>query len=141
MRKIHIIAATILCIAAAVSCNDDKGGTAARQFVKNNSEVCLRVNGEAAYAFDPDHGQLGYNSSINQFRASNDDMSEFMVITCTASPVKEGQEITAQAEWTSGGSIQSNNNITFVVSQIESDGTIWLYSKKSKMGAVVRKLE
>ncbi|MBQ9893519.1 MAG: hypothetical protein IJM35_10245 [Bacteroidales bacterium] len=141
MRKIYSIAAIAALALTAASCNKENGGAAARQFVKNNSEVCLKVNGKMAYSFDPDHGQLGYNSSLNEFRASNDDMSEFFILTFKEAPAREGQTVQASAEWTSAGAVQSNNSITFSVSKIESDGTIWLYSGKSKIGAVVRKLQ
>ncbi|MBR3096847.1 MAG: hypothetical protein IKH17_03090, partial [Bacteroidales bacterium] len=73
----------------------------------NSDQVSLMVKGKRVFTFDEGTGQLGYNKTLRQFRAGNDDMTSYFVLTCSEAPRSQGQEIRADLQWTSGSSSKS----------------------------------
>ena len=57
----------------------------------NSEQVSLMVRGKKVFVFDELNGQLAYNRTLRQFRAGNDDMSNYFVLTCSDLPREEGQ--------------------------------------------------
>ena len=103
----------------------------------NTEQVSLMVKGKKVFTFSEDNGQLGFNRTLRQFRASNDDMSDYFVLTCSELPRQEGQEIRAELKRGSG-SHKSTSNIVFKVEKYDDTGLVWLWNATDKTGAVVK---
>ena len=133
MRKyLYIIALVLLCS----GCNKKKVEMDLDMY--NSDQVSLMVKGKRVFTFDESTGQLGYNRSLKQFRAGNDDMTSFFVLTCKDIPRTQGQELKADLQWTSGNSVKSSGGITFKVEKYSDTGLVWLWSSADKTGAVVK---
>ena len=104
----------------------------------NSDQVSLMVKGKKVFTFSEGDGQLGYNGTLRQFRAGNDDMTSFFVLTCSELPRQEGQEIRAELKWTSGSSVKTSNNLVFKVEKYDNTGLVWLWNATDKTGAVVK---
>ena len=104
----------------------------------NSDQVCLMVKGKRVFTFDEGNGQLGYNRTLKQFRAGNDDMTSYLVLTCSEIPRTKGQEIKGSIQWTSGSSVKSSGNLVFKVEKYEDTGLVWLWDSTDKTGAVVK---
>ena len=103
----------------------------------NSEQISLMVKGKKVFTYTEGTGQLGYNRSLRQFRAGNDDMTSFFVLTLDELPRQEGQEIRGGVQWTSGSSVKSTN-LTFKVEKYDGTGLIWLWNSADKTGAVVK---
>ena len=103
-----------------------------------SNQVSLMVKGKKVFLYDDGTCQLGYNSSKRQFRAGNDDMTSYFVLTCSEAPRSQGQEIRADIQWTSGSSVKSTNGLTFKVEKYDNTGLVWLWNSTDKTGAVVK---
>lgn len=103
----------------------------------NSEQVSLMVKGKKVFTYTEGTGQLGYNRSLRQFRAGNDDMTSFFVLTLDELPRQEGQEIRGGVQWTSGSSVKSTN-LTFKVEKYDGTGLVWLWNATDKTGAVVK---
>ena len=103
----------------------------------NSEQVSLMVKGKMVFTFSEDNGQLGFNRTLRQFRAGNDDMSECFVLTCSELPRQEGQEIRAELKRGSGSS-KSTSNIILKVEKYDDTGLVWLWNATDKTGAVVK---
>ena len=107
-----------------------------------SNEISLMVKGKKVFNVAEGDRQLAFNRDLNQFRAGNDDMSSYFVLTCQELPCQEGQEVTADLRWTTGGNmVKSQKNILFRVEKYESTGLVWLWCATDKTGAVVRILD
>jgi hypothetical protein len=137
MRKYLYIVSLLL---AATGCRDPKKVEPDPVMYESN-QVSLMVKGKQVFTFTEGDGQLGYNPSLKQFRAGNDDMTSFFVLTCTDIPRQAGQEIRADIQWTAGNSVKSSNNITLKVEKTDGTGLVWLWNASDKTGAVVRILK
>ena len=104
----------------------------------NSNQVSLMVKGKKVFVYDEGTCQLGYNSTKRQFRAGNDDMTSYFVLTCSEAPRSQGQEIRADIQWTSGSSVKSTNGLTFKVEKYDNTGLVWLWNSTDKTGAVVK---
>ena len=103
----------------------------------NSDQVSLMVKGKKVFTYTEGTGQLGYNRSLRQFRAGNDDMTSFFVLTLDELPRQEGQEIRGGVQWTSGSSVKSTN-LTFKVEKYDGTGLVWLWNAADKTGAIVK---
>lgn len=104
----------------------------------NSDQVGLMFKGKKVFTFTEGTMQLGFNRSLRQFRAGNDDMSSYFVITCSELPSTVGQEIRGEIKWTSGSSVKTASGITFKVEKYEDTGLVWLWCAEDKTGAVVK---
>ena len=104
----------------------------------NSNQVSLMVKGKKVFVYDEGTCQLGFNRTLRQFRAGNDDMTGFFILTCEELPRQEGQEIRGSIQWTSGSSVKSNSGLTFKVEKYENTGLVWLWNAADKTGAVVK---
>ena len=135
MRKyLYIIALVILCS----GCNKKRVEMDLDMY--NSDQVCLMVKGKRVFTFDEGNGQLGYNRTLKQFRAGNDDMTSFFVLTCKDTPRTQGQELKADLQWTSGNSVKTSGGLTFKVEKYSDTGLVWLWNSADKTGAVVKTL-
>ena len=106
----------------------------------NSTQVSLMVKGKRVFTFDDGTCQLGYNRTLRQFRAGNDDMTSYFVLTCYDTPRTQGQEIKADLLWTSGSSVKSANGLVYKVEKYDDTGLVWLWNSADKTGAVVKTL-
>jgi hypothetical protein len=104
----------------------------------NSDQVSLMVKGKKVFTYSEGTCQLGYNRDLRQFRASNDDMTSFFVLTCSELPRQEGQEIRTELKWTSGSSVKTSGDLVFKVEKYDDTGLVWLWNSTDKTGAVVK---
>ena len=132
MRKyLYIIALILLCSGCKEKVEMDLD-------LYNSEQVSLMVKGKRVYTYTEGDGQLGFNRTLRQFRAGNDDMTSFFVLTCSELPRQEGQEIRAELKWTSGSSVKTSSGLLFKVEKYDDTGLVWLWNATDKTGAVVR---
>ena len=106
-----------------------------------SSTVSLMVKGKMVFMLPDKEGQLGYNEERKEFRAGNDDMSSYFVLTCETLPVTKGQEITGFLRWTDDdGDVRTRNKLTVLVERYDDTGLVWLWCAKDKTGAIVKVL-
>ncbi len=105
------------------------------------AEVCLNVKGKRIFTYAEGTTQLGFNRALRQFRAGNDDMTTYFIVTCSELPVKEGQEIRADLSWRVSGNSAKTTGKAFTVMKIEDTGLVRLWCAADKTGAVVRILD
>ena len=134
MRKYLYIVSLLL---AATGCRDPKKVEPDPVMYESN-QVSLMVKGKQVFTFTEGDGQLGYNPSLKQFRAGNDDMTSFFVLTLDELPRQEGQEIRADIQWTSGNSAKTTSGITLKVEKYDGTGLVWLWNAADKTGAIVK---
>ena len=104
----------------------------------NSEQVSLMVRGKKVFVFDELNGQLAYNRTLRQFRAGNDDMSNYFVLTCSDLPREEGQEIRADLQWKSGNAVKNTSGVTLKVEKYDGTGLVWLWNATDKTGAIVK---
>mgnify|MGYP003370700130 CR=1 FL=1 len=104
----------------------------------NSDQISLMVKGKKVFTYSEGTCQLGYNRDLRQFRASNDDMTSFFVLTCSELPRQEGQEIRTELKWTSGSSVKTSGDLVFKVEKYDDTGLVWLWNSTDKTGAVVK---
>ena len=132
MRKcLYIIALVLLCAGCREKVEMDLE-------MYNSDQVSLMVKGKKVFTYSEGTCQLGYNRNLRQFRASNDDMTSFFVLTCSELPRQEGQEIRAELKWTSGSSVKTSGGLVFKVEKYDDTGLVWLWNSADKTGAVVK---
>jgi len=108
-----------------------------KDFLDTNN-IVLWVKGSAVHTYDPLTWQLSCNRSKYEFRVSNDTMSEYYVLTCDKMPLEMDQEVIGNLTWTTTSSTASAKNLTFKVVKTDSNGNIWLWNGKEKIGVSVR---
>ena len=104
----------------------------------NSEQVSLMVRGKKVFVFDELNGQLAYNRTLRQFRAGNDDMSNYFVLTCSDLPREEGQEIRADLQWKSDNAVKNTSGVTLKVEKYDGTGLVWLWNATDKTGAIVK---
>ena len=134
MRKYLLILFACLVLAGCQG-----GGKVEPEFL-NSSDICLRVNGSAVFTYDPLTCQLAFNRRNCEFRVHTDTMSDYYCVTLDAIPSSVDQKIDGTLSWTSSSSIL-HKDCTFRVEKISSDGCVWLWNRKDKIGAVVKILD
>ncbi len=136
MKKYLIIVLSVLTLAG---CHGNKGHDPEPDpEIKDATQVFLKVKGNVVFRYAEGDTQLGYNEKLREFRAGNDDMSSYFILTCAELPTREGQEIKADLRWTSGGTVKKSSGITFTVEAMESTGLVRLWCAADKTGAVVQ---
>lgn len=103
-----------------------------------STDICLKVKGRMVFTYDDASGQLGYNPAKNLFRAGNDDMSEYFILTCQPFPAAAEMDVVADITWKVGGSTQHRDGVPMRVKKTDDAGLVWLWDKQDKIGAVVK---
>jgi hypothetical protein len=133
MKKIFPLLAMLLIVCA---CNDDKF---IEPFV-NSDELRLVQKGKTLFTYNPNTCQISFNREKRQFRVQTDDMQDFYMLTLSAMPTSEGQELTGTLMWTTRDEVNAIKNVAFSVKKVEGD-KIWLWTRNGKIGVVVRVLD
>lgn len=131
----------LLLLALTLAGCEDKKEPGMDPGLETATEVCLNVKGNRVFTYAEGTTQLGFNRSLRQFRAGNDDMSSYFIVTCSEIPVKVGQEIRADLSWTSGSTVKTSGKVAFTVMKIEDTGLVRLWSAADKTGAVIKILD
>ena len=134
MKKLWII--LFFCL-ALTGCQ--RGGKVDSEFIGSN-DICLRVKGSTVFTYNPLTCQLAFNRRNCEFRVHTDTMSDYYCVTLDAIPSSEDQKIDGSLCWTSSSSIL-HKDCTFRVEKISTDGCVWLWDRKDKIGAVVKILD
>jgi len=132
MRKYFYLIAAVLLLAGC------KGKVEMDPGLYNSDRICLMVKGKTVFSYTEGTTQLSYNRSLREFRAGNDDMSQYFILTCSELPTREGQEVRGNIRWTSGSSVKSTDGILFKVEKNDGTGLVWLWCAEDKTGAVVK---
>ena len=126
----------VLLVLFLSACNGHKGEM--DPLIYDANQVSLMVKGKTVFSYTEGTTQLTFNRTLKEFRAGNDDMSQFFVLTCSELPVKEGQELTGEIKWTSGSSVKTSSGLRFRVEKNDNTGLVWLWCASDKTGAVVK---
>jgi hypothetical protein len=132
MRRIIYIAAAVLIVSA---CRYDID-----EILLSRDDISLTIKGELQMSFNENTCQLGYNTGRNEFRVYDEKLSDWFIVRCSAKPTSEGQEFTAELEYTTTADTRKLKGLHMEVQKISSDGMIWLWEKDKKIGIVVKSL-
>ncbi|MGM9788921.1 MAG: hypothetical protein ACI3Y9_01270 [Candidatus Cryptobacteroides sp.] len=98
----------------------------------------LTVEGQDKLIYNPVTFQLGYSETVKEFRIHNDNMNEYLILTCSAIPSKEGQKINCDLKCISENYSLTRSGLSFKVEQLADDGTVWLWCGKKRIGVRVK---
>ena len=133
LRNIAGIALTLIAIAGCVGPQPD-------EILLPRTEISLTIKGDLAMEFEPTTCQIGYNSTRNEFRLINDNLSDWFIFRSDAVPTNVGQEVKASLEYTSQNATKKLTDLTFSVEKTALDGTTWLWNKDKKIGVIIKVL-
>lgn len=111
------------------------------EILTSRDEVSLTWKGTEQFVYDPATCQMSFNAAGNEFRAQKDNLSGWFVLKCSELPVNEGDEIEADISWTGISDNRTMKNLEFKVRKTSEDGMIWLWSKSSKIGVTIRRIQ
>ena len=131
MRNILIILTFILCFCGCRRYDIE-------EILLKREDISLTIKGKEILSYKPETFQIGYNSSKNEFRVSDDNIGNWFVLTCRERPSTEGQIVKANLRWTGTSSIKSQKGLSFIVEKTDSEGHIWLWCNDEAIGIVVR---
>ena len=133
MRKLLIVFAVAL---AAAACGKK---VEMDPVLYESDEISLMVKGKKVFSYTEGTMQLSTNPVLGQFRAGNDDMTQFFVLSYGTRPREKGQELKGDVEWTSGNSVKKTTGLTFKVEKLDANtGLVWLWCASDKTGAVIK---
>ena len=115
------------------------GGKVETEFLES-SDICLRVKGTTVFTYAPLTCQMAFNRRNCEFRVHTDTMSDYYCVTLDAIPSAEGQKVDGKLCWTSTSSI-IRRDCTFRVEKVTSEGGAYLWSRKDRIGVVVKILD
>lgn len=102
-----------------------------------SEDVLLVSKGKVLMQYDPLAWQLGQNDADKQFRASRDDMQEYVYVTCDQVPASVGQKFNATVTWSKNGESKTVKR-EFEVSKVkENRFWLWCGKKKTQIGVTV----
>lgn len=135
-KTARILVLMLLAAACCCRCSCDKEAGMDRDFLETGA-VGLRVAGQNRFMYDPTTCQLGYNSTLVQFRAGNDTGTEYFTLSCDRPPVQVGQTVKADLAYTRGASVARESGLTFSVEQVRGDKA-WLWNSAKKIAVCVQ---
>ena len=134
--KSRYLAGIVLTLIAITGCI----GPQPDEILLPRTEISLTIKGEVAMEFFPATCQIGYNSDRNEFRLTNDSLSDWFIFRSDAVPTDVGQEVIASLEYTSQKNTKKLTDLTFSVEKIAQDGTVWLWNNDKKIGVIIKVL-
>lgn len=126
-------------LALAVTASSCQKNQPDEEFLESDN-LCLIVEGRTVHRYDPLTWQLGFSEVTREFRVHNDSMSDYYILICKETPVRQGQTIHADIIWSGSSTINSKRNLTFEIRKTDSRGRIWLWSKRSRIAVSVMSL-
>lgn len=110
------------------------------EILMSRSDISLTIKGELMMSFNENTCQLGYNTGRNEFRVYDEKLADYFIVRCSAKPTSEGQELTADLEYTTKTDVKTMKDLEFEVQKVSSDGLVWLWERDKKIGVVVKVL-
>ena len=105
----------------------------------SRDDVSLTVEGNPVFVYNPDKCQLAYNTKKNEYRALNDDGSQYFTIKANQSLSSLGQEFSADLRYVVSGKEKSLTGLVFKIEKISNaEGLVWLWCESENIGAVIR---
>ena len=138
MRKILILIGCLATVLALGAC-EPQGVTELSSFVRDNN-VRLEIDGVRVFNYNDAGCQLALNARRGEFRAHDDTMSEYFIISMDKLPLAAGDRVNATISWTESGYERQKQNVTLVARSIRGD-VVWLCDDTQRNAAVIRLLE
>lgn len=110
------------------------------EILLQRDDVSLTIRGEVIFSYDPGTCQMGYNSENNTFRAYDDDLGHWFILSCRATPDTEGQSLMADLEYTTQTDTKKIRNLEFTLKKNDRNGNLWFWNDERKIGVVVKRL-
>ena len=132
MKRIIYIAIAALSITAC--------GYNVDEVLLSRDDISMTIKGELIMSFDENTCQFGYNSARQEYRVYDEQFTNWYILQCSAQPTSQGQEITADIEYTKNGKTKKMKNISFKVEKISSEGVIWLWGSDEKIGIIIKQI-
>lgn len=133
MKKYILIALSLCCI-ALTSCVDEIPG----EFKDVDPDnICLRISTQTVFLFDETNCQYSFNNQKHIFRASNDSMSDYFIVTFSQTPTTEGQNVKADIIYTTETEIKNVRNADLTVENVDRNEVL-LWDGKKKIGINIR---
>ena len=104
------------------------------------TEISLTIKGEVVMEFIPATCQIGYNSERNEFRLTNDSLSDWFIFRSDVVPTDVGQKVIGSLEYKSQKNTKELTDLTFSVEKTAQDGTTWLWNSDKKIGIIIKVL-
>lgn len=103
-------------------------------------DISMTMKGAEQFAYDPLTCQMSHNSTTNEYRIFDDNLSNWLIVKCYERPSDEGQELTADVTWTASSSTRSMKGLTFRVEKMDESGMIWMWCRQKSIGIVIKNL-
>ena len=104
----------------------------------SGNDIELKVGSSVIHRFDPNTWQLSFSKDKLSYRVFDDKMSEYYQLTCSQLPLEKDQKLKGTVTWTTPRSTTTKKDLDFTVVKTDSQGTIWLWNGKEKIGISVR---
>ena len=128
---------TILSIAVLLLSGCRRDEPVDDDFLAGN-DIELKVGASVIHRYDPRTWQLSFNKDRLVYRVFDDKMSEYYQLTCSQLPLEKDQKLKGSVTWTTPRSTTTKKDLEFTVVKTDSQGTIWLWNGKEKIGISVR---
>ena len=134
MKKSILLILSVLLLACSCSQKADP------EFLQTN-DFCLRIKDNVIFNYNENTCQSAFNRKKCEFRVHTDSMSDYYCVTLNGVPVSEGEKLSGDIVWTSTSSVLSKRGCNFVVSKLDAQRRVWLWSRKEQIGVVVQILD
>ncbi len=136
MIRIRNISWLLACVimSAAVSCRSYD----VDEVLLVYDDVSLTVKGKLHFSYEPLTCQIGYDAGSGEFRAYNDNLSHWFVISCAGVPRMKGETVKADVEYTTSTTTVRFDGLEFKVKKTGDDGYVWLWNDSKSIGVVAR---
>ncbi|MBQ6086816.1 MAG: hypothetical protein IJK96_02005 [Bacteroidales bacterium] len=135
MNRTAIAAILFLTVLLSPGCRKDL--PVDEDFLAGN-DIELKVGSTLIHRYDPLTWQLSFSRERLEYRVFNDNMSEYYTLVSSELPLEKDQRITGTLTWTTPRSSTTKKDLPFTVVKTDSQGTIWLWNGKEKIGISVR---
>lgn len=132
MKKITII----LLLAAMVSCSPYD----IDEVLLQRDEISMTMKGIEQFVYDPLTCQMSHNSTENEYRMFNDNLSDWLIVKCHERPSDVGQDVTADVTWTASSSTRTLKGLIFRIEKTDASGTVWMWCRQKNIGIVIKNL-
>ena len=129
---------TLLLLSVLTGCSCEKEPEIDSAFLESTA-VGLQIKGTILFSYDPLTCQLGYGYDTNQFRASNDNGTEYFTLTCDKLPVSKGQTVKGDLVFTRGNGTGKETGLKLTVEKVQGD-LIWLWNSSKQIAVCVQVL-
>ena len=132
MRRTFIYVAVLA--AAATGCDRYQP----EEILLPRNEISLTLKGVDQLRYEENTWQLGFNDERKEFRAMDDQVSEWFIFKFSTMPDSEGQKVKGDLEYTTDNDVKTQEGLTYSVEKISQDGLVWLWNEDKDIGAVIK---